>query len=254
MKSSHLTWLLLYAFCTFNMGYLVPPSAVAEPFSTTAWREVTPIYEAIKKHPFNTELAQGVLPQAQFRFYTQQDILYLEHFAKALNVLAEKLGEGKDSTRLRELALGSIEKEKQAHHEQLGNASLKNPCPSALLYSSYLLSIAGFESQEVLAAALLPCFWIYLELAKKMKQSLRPHNPYASWVNRYSSAEYERTVRWMIGLTDRLAVATTQDVRSRMLNAFVLASRMEWYFWDAAYNQQQWQPSTERVASGTGTE
>jgi thiaminase (transcriptional activator TenA) len=50
----------------------------------------------------------------------------------------------------------------------------------------------------------------------------------------------------MIAIADDLASQSSPEQRAKMLNAFALASRMEWYFWDEAYNMGRWKPNLMR--------
>ena len=54
-------------------------------FTRELWTAMTPIYEAILRHPFLTGLTDGTLPRAAFRFYAVQDALCLREFARALD-------------------------------------------------------------------------------------------------------------------------------------------------------------------------
>jgi thiaminase len=65
--------------------------AKPQTFSELAWKRITPIYSAIRNHPFNVELAKGTLAKQKFAHYSQQDALYLVDFAKVLAALAMKL-------------------------------------------------------------------------------------------------------------------------------------------------------------------
>jgi outer membrane protein assembly factor BamB len=55
-------------------------------FTGELWSAMTPIYEAILRHPFVAGLTDGSLPRDRFRFYAVQDALYLREFARALSL------------------------------------------------------------------------------------------------------------------------------------------------------------------------
>src|SRR6266576_1153593 len=42
------------------------------------------IWDALHEHPFITELAEGSLPPEKFRFFLEQDDLYLEEYARCV--------------------------------------------------------------------------------------------------------------------------------------------------------------------------
>ena len=60
------------------------------PFTTELWSAMSPIYEAILRHPFVTGLTDGSLDRERFRFYAVQDALYLREFARALSIAAAR--------------------------------------------------------------------------------------------------------------------------------------------------------------------
>ena len=48
------------------------------------------IWQGLSEHPFITELAAGSLPIDKFRFFLEQDIFYLEWYARCLAMGAAK--------------------------------------------------------------------------------------------------------------------------------------------------------------------
>ena len=209
--------------------------SLAQPFSETAWKEIGPIYQAIREHPFNVRLEAGTLSPKVFDYYLNQDSLYLSEFAKVLSVLANKLDKSADIKRVLQSAIHCLEEEKKEVPKGLTLA------PAAFSYTNYLLATAAYKSREELVAALLPCFWIYLRLAQGMK--LEKGNPYQSWIDTYRSQKYQESVEGMIRLTNELAERSSVEERTRMLAAFVTASRLEWYFWEGAYGMETWRPN-----------
>ena len=41
-------------------------------------------------------------------------------------------------------------------------------------------------------------------------------------------------------VANRAAAAVGAEARARMLERFVVSTRYEWMFWNAAYNQEDW--------------
>ena len=52
--------------------------------------ECDKIWTALHRHPFITELAEGTLPLDKFRFFLEQDSMYLEEYARCLAMGAAK--------------------------------------------------------------------------------------------------------------------------------------------------------------------
>ena len=69
-----------------------PPDAEgrSEGFAERVWREVTPWYDAIRRHPFLTGLTAGTLPPEVFARYLLDDAHYLRDYARALATLAAR--------------------------------------------------------------------------------------------------------------------------------------------------------------------
>lgn len=120
---------------------------------------------------------------------------------------------------------------------------------ACLGYVSYLTATAATESYAVAAAAVLPCFWIYGEVGRKLAASAAevlaadPSHPYAQWVTTYDAPEFQESVETARRLVDVAAAATTSAQREAMARAFVIATRYEFMFWDTALNPQPWPAS-----------
>jgi thiaminase/transcriptional activator TenA len=208
----------------------------AQTFTERAWKQAAPLYREIVRHPFNQELASGKLPTEKFEYYSEQDALYLADFAKALTLLAAKL-ENKDQIQtVLELARGALSE------SSVATKGIKNQ--AAVFYTSFLLSEAAFHSAPQIAAALLPCYEIYLELARELIVSSPETNRYLPWLRTYSSPGYAATVEKMRKLTNALADSASPAVTAKMLETYLQATRLEAYFWDAAYAQGVWPPAS----------
>ncbi len=209
--------------------------AVAAPkFSAAAWKKAAPIYDRIVKHPFNVELSQGTLSAERFAFYKAQDAAYLTAFAKALGQLAVKLDVENDIADV----VGFM---RDCLDERDAKAKPTPPTAASLFYTSYLLATAAYRPPEETAAALLPCFWLYLVLAQELKKNSPEKNPYAAWLDAYSSEKYRQAVDKMIALTDRLAERSPR-AKERMEEAFLTAFELEWRFWDDSYRMLRFRP------------
>lgn len=210
------------------------------PWSVEAWQAAAPTYDAILAHPFVRELADGTLPKEKFEFYLQQDSLYLHNYCRVLAHIASRLDNTDQTAAFLNFARDGVAVEEAMHQQfiaQCGAASQMSP--TNMLYCS-IQSSQATEPVEVEAAAILPCFWIYLEVGKHIAAIAAKENPYSQWIATYSDKAFEASTARAIAICDALAAAASPEVRRRMTEMFALCSKMEWMFWDSAYNLEQW--------------
>jgi thiaminase (transcriptional activator TenA) len=215
--------------------------------SDVIWSENSNLYRKIVEMPFNTELREGTLSPAAFRHYIIQDAHYLEGFAKTLALAAAKARSADQIAMLANSAAGAIHVERGLHENYFKTfgvtaADFKavEPSPVCDHYVSNLVKVAATEDFPVIIAALLPCFWIYMEVGKHIHRSSSPQNPYHAWIDTYAGAEFETSVRRMIALVDKLAASSSENTCSAMRRTFRHCTLLEWMFWDSAYHQRGW--------------
>jgi len=216
-------------------------------FCEEAWDETAALRQAIHELPFNRELAAGTLAADRFRFYIQQDALYLARFARALAIAAAKAPDTAMLQNFAQSALGAITVEQALHERYLRafgiapeEAARAEPAPDCFAYTSFLLAAAYHEPWEVLVAALLPCFRIYWDVGCAIAATAAPDNPYRAWIDTYADERFGDAVRTVIATADRAAADASAGVRERMLAAHRRATQYEYLFWDAAYHRRPW--------------
>jgi len=229
-------------------------------WSEKAWEAITPVFDGIISLPFIQELMNGVLAKEKFAFYIQQDALYLLDYGKALTGLATRLTKTEHIEAFLGFAGDCIAVEKAMHEmfsaelacdtaltehdnlaveETLTEKKLK-ASPTCLLYTSYLYSQFNAPA-EVMAAAVLPCFWIYMEVGKYiLTNQNKDNNPFQAWIDTYVGEEFEKSVAKAVRICDELAEKCTEDQQNAMTQAFITCSKMEWMFWESAYRLEQW--------------
>jgi len=216
-------------------------------FSDDAWQQNAALRAAIHKLPFNTELAAGTLSRERFRFYITQDAIYLGQYARVLALAAARAPEIATLQAFASSALGAVAVEQALHGRYLQEFGVDpatvlqaEPAPDCHAYTSFLLATAYQEPWEVLVAALLPCFWVYWDVAQAITRDAAAENPYRAWIDTYSDPHFGEAVGRVIGTADVAAAATTSRIRSDMLSAFRRSTQYEWLFWDGAYHRRGW--------------
>jgi thiaminase/transcriptional activator TenA len=215
-------------------------------FTDELWQEIQPVYQAIIEHPFNRELASGVLARERFLFYIQQDALYLADFGRALAIAGSRSATPERVLTFLEFAKGAVAVERALHLEYFKLFGVTSPTgtqsPACFAYTNYLIATAAHRSYEEGVAALLPCFWIYGAVGRHIYQSASAGNPYRKWIDTYASDEFAAIVDQAIDITEATARAASEMARGLMREAFVTSSRLEWMFWDSAYRMETWKP------------
>jgi thiaminase/transcriptional activator TenA len=211
----------------------------------TMRKAVTPLLNKIHQHAFNIELAEGTLPQEKFIFYLIQDALYLADFSRALAITATKMQDNQLMQQFFEFAQGALTAERQLHLDYLKTHHTlpykAEPSPACFMYTNFLLKIANSASVEESVASLLPCFWIYHEVGKKIAKTHQALNhPYATWITTYASMEFEQSVNKAIASLNTLGKLTSIHNQQKMLSAFIRSSQLEWMFWESAYHLEKW--------------
>ena len=208
-------------------------------WSAEAWKASLPIYEEILRLPFIKELAEGTLDREIFNRYIRQDSLYIKEYSRVLAHIASRLEDVNDMEAFIGFAGDGVLVEKELHGMYVSD-EVAEMSPTCLFYTSFLKSHA-MEPVEVAAAAVLPCFCIYLAVGKYILSIAKVEgNPYADWIRTYSDAGFEVSTEKAIAICDSFAAGVTDGVRERMTDAYVKAARMEWMFWDAAYRNDNW--------------
>ncbi len=213
-------------------------------WSESAWKHIETTYQSILQMPFIEELAHGTLPKEKFRFYMAQDSLYLEHFGRALALIAARAHDIQDTLSYLKYAETAIIVENALHESYFRDFGVTDKGimqPACHHYVHFLKSTAVLEAVEIAMAALLPCFWIYKKVGDHICSQLQAdNNPYQKWIDTYGGEDFADAVQQAISICDRVASETTTAIREKMTEAFITSSRMEYSFWAAAYDVKKW--------------
>jgi thiaminase/transcriptional activator TenA len=226
---------------------MLGPEGRAMSFTRELWTAMTPVYDAILRHPFVAGLTDGSLPRERFRFYAVQDALYLREFARALSLAAARAPQDDWIVMFNEHAAGALRVERALHEGFFKEFGLSPTevaatplAPTNVAYTSYLLAVAyGAPFHEALAA-LLPCYWIYWEVGKSLERATSPDALYARWIATYASGEFGDVVRAVLDATDRVAEQLSPADRTAMRRHVLTTTRYEWMFWDMGWRQETW--------------
>ena len=216
-------------------------------FTAELWKSIEPIYAAILEHPFVRGLTDGSLPRESFQFYAVQDALYLREFARGLSIAAARAPREEWIIMFNEHAAGALRVERALHEgffEEFGlgaeEIAATPLAPTNLAYTSYLLAVAYGAPFHEAIAALLPCYWIYWEVGKRLERSGSPDPLYTRWIATYASEEFGGVVQAVLDAADATAERLQPAEREAMRRHFITTSRYEWMFWDMGYRREGW--------------
>jgi thiaminase/transcriptional activator TenA len=202
----------------------------------TTWRAAT-------EHPMVREIGAGTLPHDRFRGFFEQNVLYLEDYARAIGLILGKAPDGDALDVLSRFAAQIVHTELPANRAFLqrlgGNMDRIDPLstmhPVAYAYTRHLLQVAGQGTCAEGLTAVLPCQWSYGELAAHLSAHV-PHDPvYADWIGMFANDAYDRLVIETTALLDRLAAPADAAQLRRLEWIFNASVRYEVEFWDMAY-------------------
>jgi thiaminase (transcriptional activator TenA) len=217
-------------------------------FSGQLKRGAGRIWRAIEAHPFLRDLHAGTLPMNRFTYFILQDYVYLLDFAQVLCHGGAKSPDLETLELFCRHALGAVEVERSFHasfgktlgltRKELDDVP-KGPITQA--YIGHLQSVARGATLGELVAAVLPCYWIYGEVGRRLYRN-RPRKPrlYRQWIETYASDSFWRPVREQISLMDKLGAAASASEKKMMTAHFILSSRYEFMFWEQAYRLDSW--------------
>ena len=205
------------------------------------------IWQAIYEHPFIHEVGAGTLARSAFSFFIRQDYLYLKDFARVLCLAGAKADDLATLAMFTEHAATVVQVEHNLHSAfaaQLGyTVEALEATPSAPVtraYTRHLLSVAHAGTLGETVAAVLPCYWIYWEVGKRLKHTIPQDRLYATWIQAYGNPDFGTHVEQQLTLIDQLALQASAPERQRMADHFQHSCRYEFLFWDQAYHQATW--------------
>lgn len=216
-------------------------------FRDELYETAEPVWNAIFEHSFVREVGEGNISKDSFAYFICQDYLYLQDFARALQLVGSKAADQGDLQTFAQHAANCVDVERALHTglaAQVGVTSerleTEPPGPITAAYTKHLLTTSRAGSFAEGLAAVLPCYWIYREVGRRLADSL-PDNPIcAEWISVYAGEMYGDLVEVQLDLADRIGPHLGIAERERAQSAFQLSSRYEWMFWEQAYRLEKW--------------
>jgi thiaminase (transcriptional activator TenA) len=212
-----------------------------------------PIWDAQLEHPYVRGIADGTLDEALFANWVRQDYRYLKEFARVFAwgvAKAPRLASMQWYAAVLDLTLN---KEMALHRQYAARFGITEEeleaepmWPTTRAYTDFLVRTSADGDMADLLAALLPCAWGYVHIAREMVKGGPPEDQrYADWIDQYASDEFAEAVTWLRSEMDREAEGASDEKRERLRETFLVSSRYEWMFWEMCHKGERWQPELD---------
>jgi thiaminase/transcriptional activator TenA len=208
------------------------------------------IWDAQLQHPFVKGLGDGSLDVAKFKRWVLQDYLYLKEFARVFAWAVAK-SDRLDSmgwyAKVLDLTLNTEMALHRTYAERFGISAkaleAASMWPTTRAYTDFLVRVSADGDMADLLAALLPCAWGYVYLARQLdERGVAQQSRYADWIAQYASDEFAAAAEWLKTELNRVAQPISDAKKQRLTELFVLSSRYEWQFWEMCWTGESWTP------------
>ncbi len=210
--------------------------------STWMWDESKDLWDAIRAHPFITELEAGTLPDSKLKFYFEQNIQYIDAVYKTRLVAASKTDDRQTFDLLtRDWSLEpSVDRQPRLLGLFGGDADRLPPmAPACHGYTSHMWMNAVMGDTVDWLASFIACPWTYDLIGTDIAERL-PDERLQDWFWWYGSDEHHELLAQLRGSLDRLGEDLDAPRRAKLLDKWRTGLRYEWMFWDDAYYERSW--------------
>jgi thiaminase/2-hydroxy-3-keto-5-methylthiopentenyl-1-phosphate phosphatase len=190
--------------------------------------------------PFVVSLTRGSLTKHAFKAYIAQDAFYLDSFKQAFAsaaTICRKDSDGFGVNYFEKLEV-LVEDELKMHAKFAFDLNIDlttiTPFPQTLLYTDFLGEAAKTNYVSHICAAMTPCMTLYAWLGRRAKIANLANvaNPYAKWIDEYSSVEFSANSERLEMLLDHYAAQENQDYDG-LLKLYSKAMELEYKFFSA---------------------
>lgn len=217
-------------------------------FTDELYAVAKPLWDAQLEHPFVKGIADGSLEEERFKRWVLQDYRYLIEFSRIFAWAAAKSDRLESMSWYAGVLNLTLNTEMELHRKYAARFGLapqdleaEPMWPTTRAYTDFLVRTAADGHMAELVAALLPCAWGYVHIAREMAKREPPRDQrYADWIAQYASEEFAQAIEWLKGEMNRLADGATAEKKKRLTEIFLLSSRYEWMFWDMCWTGESW--------------
>ncbi|HKM99967.1 MAG TPA: thiaminase II [Candidatus Binataceae bacterium] len=218
-------------------------------FSSMLREKAADIWIRELEHPFVRGLGDGTLPVDRFRFYLEQDYLFLIEYCRVFALASAKAHDRATMELFAGLLGGTLKVEMQLHRDYCKRLGIEaaeleeaRPAPVTHAYTRHLLTAAYSGTITGIIAAVLPCQLGYVEIATALAREGRGggNSFYAEWISTYTSREFIEGAQQLVKLLDTLAEGLPARETTHLESLFLTSSRYEYLFWEMSWTRATW--------------
>ncbi len=212
-------------------------------------KKADPLWKQEHDHPFVVGIGNGTLPADRFEYYLKQDYVFLIEFSRVIAIAVAKAPTPMEMTWFSELLNETLHTEMDLHISYCQDFGLSKDeilstpmSPTTHSYTRHMLEAAYSGNFLDAAVGILPCSWGYSEIGKSLlSKGLPAHSPHHSrWIEMYSSPEFESLAVTLRDIIDKATVGLPDSRLIKLEEIFIMSSRYEYRFWEAAYTLESW--------------
>jgi thiaminase/transcriptional activator TenA len=215
----------------------------------TLFAVAEPMWASQLRHPFVRKLGDGTLEEDRFKRWVLQDYRYLKEFARVFAWAAAKADSLEAMSWYASVLDLTLNTEMELHRRYAQRFGLTSSeleaapmWPTTRAYTDFLVRTAADGDMLDLLAALLPCAWGYVYLARKLAEKEPPQDQrYADWITQYASQDFSQALDWLKNELDSLARPISDLKKQRLTEIFLISCRYEWRFWQMCWEGESWE-------------
>ena len=218
-------------------------------FSDELRQRAASTWDREKAHPFVRGIGDGTLALDNFRYYMRQDYVFLIEFCRAISLAVAKARTLEDMGWFARMIHETLNVEMALHVSFCADFDITEdellatkPSPTTWAYTRHMINTAHQGTVGETAAVILPCSWGYAEIGQTLYAQGTPDDQplYTRWIEMYNSQEFADIAEQLRGFVDRHAETAGASELEAMERAFMISSRYEYMFWDAAWRMEDW--------------
>uniref|UniRef100_A0A3B0J7J6 Aminopyrimidine aminohydrolase n=1 Tax=Wolbachia endosymbiont of Aleurodicus dispersus TaxID=1288877 RepID=A0A3B0J7J6_9RICK len=184
----------------------------------------------------------NTLDYEKFKFYLQQDFLYLVDCTRALLIIAAKVHDIQIMSSLINVARGTFDVRRQ-YKEHFGDCDLSDnhkKSRACSAFTDFFMRAAYHSSVAEALSSSYPCFNIYQIILQNMMSEVTSdevkNSKYEGWINIYNSKAMNAAIDEFTNVTNKFYKKAGDCEKRRMHEFFKRGLELEILFWDEMYS------------------